>query len=230
MPRWAVSWPIRLLRRALEEVVYRPFVFTFVRLRISGREHLEATPGPFLIVANHHSYMDTGLLKTVLPRAVRGRIAPGMTTRYHRVYFGEAAGTPARRLIEAFQTGLVQFFFNAWPLPETAGFRRSLVYAGELADRGFSILVFPEGRHVPDGTMQPFRGGIGIVARELRAPVIPVHIEGTGYILPDDRWWPHFGRARVAIGAPIEVGPDELPEDVTRRLEAAVRALGGQPR
>jgi long-chain acyl-CoA synthetase len=227
MPRWAVSWPIRFLRRAMEELLYRPFVFTFVRLQISGREHLEAATGPVLIVSNHHSYMDTGLLKTALPRNVRGRIAPGMTTRYHRVWFGEVPGGRGRRLVEGFQTRLVQFFFNAWPLPETAGFRRSLVYAGEMADRGFSILIFPEGRHVPDGTAEPFRGGIGIVARELRAPVIPVHIEGTAAILPDERYWPHFGRARVAIGPPIEVGPEELPEDVTRRLEATVRALGG---
>jgi len=225
MPRWAVSWPIRLVRRCLEEVIYRPFVFAHVRVDLKGVEHLDAASGPFLIVANHHSYMDTGLLKTALPHRLRGRMAPGMTTRYHRVYFGEAAGTRPRRLLEAFQTTLVQFFFNAWPLPETAGFRRSLVYAGELADRGFSILVFPEGRHVPDGTIEPFRGGVGILARELRAPVLPVHIEGTGYILPDERYWPHFGRVRVAIGAPLQIAADELPEDVTRRLEAAVKAL-----
>jgi long-chain acyl-CoA synthetase len=225
MPRWAVSWPIRLARRALEEAIYRPFVFAHVRVDLKGVEHLDAASGPFLIVANHHSYMDTGLLKTALPRRLRGRIAPGMTTRYHRVYFGEAAGTRSRRLLEAFQTMLVQFFFNAWPLPETAGFRRSLVYAGELADRGFSILVFPEGRHVPDGTIEPFRGGVGILARELRAPVLPVHIEGTACILPDERYWPHFGRVRVAIGAPLQIAADESPEEITRRLEAAVKAL-----
>jgi long-chain acyl-CoA synthetase len=220
-----VSWPIRLARRALEEAIYRPFVFAHVRVDLKGVEHLDAASGPFLIVANHHSYMDTGLLKTALPRRLRGRIAPGMTTRYHRVYFGEAAGTRSRRLLEAFQTMLVQFFFNAWPLPETAGFRRSLVYAGELADRGFSILVFPEGRHVPDGTIEPFRGGVGILARELRAPVLPVHIEGTACILPDERYWPHFGRVRVAIGAPLQIAADESPEEITRRLEAAVKAL-----
>jgi len=226
MPRWAVSWPIRLARRFLEEVVYRPFVFVHVRVDLAGTEHLERARGPFLIVANHHSYMDTGLLKTVLPGSLRGRIAPGMTTRYHRVYFGEAAGTWPRRMLEAFQTKLVQFFFNAWPLPETAGFRRSLVYAGELADRGYSILVFPEGRHIPDGAMEPFRGGVGIMARELRAQVLPVQIEGTGYILPDTRYWPHFGRARVRIGAPLTIAPDEPADEVTRRIEAAVRALG----
>jgi len=228
MPRWAVSWPIRFLRRVLEEAVYRPFVFAHVRVHLEGEEHLDGAQGPFLVVANHHSYMDTGLLKTALPRRLRGRMAPGMTTRYHRVYFGEATGTRSRRLLEAFQTTLVQFFFNAWPLPETAGFRRSLVYAGELADQGFSILVFPEGRHVPDGAMEPFRGGVGILARELRAPVLPIHIEGTGHILPDERYWPHFGRACVTIGAPLHIAADELPEDVTRRLQAAVEALRAQ--
>ena len=174
MPRWARRPPWRWLRRLLEEALYRPFVFAQVRVDRVGFENLRAIDGPCLVVSNHHSYLDTGLFKTVLPRPLRGRIAPGMTTRYHRVYFGETPGTFWQYCLEGFQTRLVQFFFNAWPLPETAGFRSSLVYAGEMADAGWSILVFPEGRHVHDGTMEAFRAGIGLVARELRAPLLPV--------------------------------------------------------
>src|SRR6185436_15572205 len=185
----------------------------------------EGIDEPCLIVSNHHSYLDTGLFKTALPRPLRGRIAPGMTTRWHRVWFGETPGTRWRHLLEGFQTRLVQFFFNAWPLPETAGFRSSLVYAGEMADAGWSILIFPEGRHIHDGTMEAFRGGIGLLARELRAPILPIHVEGTGYLLPDDRYWLRLGRARVAIGAPFTVAPDETPAEITKRIEAAVRAL-----
>ncbi|HUD70486.1 MAG TPA: lysophospholipid acyltransferase family protein, partial [Dongiaceae bacterium] len=134
-------------------------------------------------------------------------------------------GTWWRHALEGFQTRLVQFFFNAWPLPETAGFRSSLVYAGEMADAGWSILIFPEGRHIHDGSMETFRGGIGLLARELRAPILPIHVEGTGYLLPDDRYWLRLGRARVAIGAPFTVAPDETPAEITKKIEAAVRAL-----
>jgi long-chain acyl-CoA synthetase len=225
MPSWAFSWPAHLVRRALEETAYRALIHVYARPRVTGLENLARAAPPYLFVSNHHGYLDTGLLKATLPWAVRGRIAPGMTTRYQRVWFGETAGTRGRRLVEGFQAGLVEFLFAAWPLPETAGFRRSLVFAGELMDRGVSLLIFPEGRHVPGRTMERFRPGIGMFARELRAPIIPVHVEGTAEVLPDDAWWPRRGRTRLVLGAPLIIEPDADAAEVTRRLEARVREL-----
>src|SRR5262249_17342488 len=152
--------------------------------RVVGLEHLRAVPPPYLFVPNHRSFMDTGLFKAALPLPLRARVAPGMTTRYHRVWFGEAAGSGSAYLREGLQVLLLQLLFNAWPLPEPAGFRASLSYAGELMDAGYSILVFPEGRHVPPPGIEAFRKGIGVFARDLRAPVVPVIIEGTAEVLP----------------------------------------------
>jgi long-chain acyl-CoA synthetase len=225
MPRWAIRTPVRLARRLVEEVAFRAVVLTYARPTVTGLEHLRVASPPFLFVANHHSYMDTGLFKVTLPARLRGRIAPGMTTRYHRVFFGETPGSAARYALEWLQVRLVEFFFNTWPLPETAGFRQSLLYAGELMDAGWSILIFPEGRHVPEGRIEPFRRGIGIFARELRAPVIPGYVEGTGRVLPDGARWPRFGRTLLALGAPLVIDPAEPAEAITRRLEDAVRAL-----
>jgi long-chain acyl-CoA synthetase len=225
MPYWAFSSPAHLVRRALEETAYRALVYGYARPRVIGLENLSRAAPPYLFVSNHHGYLDTGLLKTTLPWALRGRIAPGMTTRYQRVWFGETAGTRRQRFIEGFQAGLVEFLFAAWPLPETAGFRRSLVFAGELMDRGVSLVIFPEGRHVPEGTTVPFRPGIGVFARELRAPVIPVRIEGTAQVLPDDAWWPRLGRATLVLGTPLIIKPDADAAEVTRRLEGSVREL-----
>jgi long-chain acyl-CoA synthetase len=226
MPRWTRLLPVRLARRAIEECVLVPFVRFFARPEIAGLEHLEAVHPPCLFVPNHRSYMDSGLFKAMLPSALRGRIAPGMTTRYHRVFFGEAGGGPARYLKEWFQVRLVEFFFNAWPLPETAGLRQSLAYAGELMDAGFSILIFPEGRHVPEPGMEPFRKGIGIFARDLRAPVIPAYVEGTARVLPDGRYWPRVGRTRLVLGPPLFIDPGADAAVATRQIEAAVRRLG----
>jgi long-chain acyl-CoA synthetase len=225
MPRWARSWPMHANRRLVEEALQRPIVHVWGRPEILGRERLQGAAPPYLFVANHHSYFDTALLRSTLPRPMRGRIAPAMTTRYHRVWFGETPGTRGRYLLEGLQASLTAFFFNAFPLPETAGFRRSLVYAGELMDAGFSILIFPEGRHVPEGTMERFRGGIGVFARDLRAPVVPVHVSGTHHVLPDERYWPAFHPTRIVYGAPIAVAADADPTEVTARLEAAVREL-----
>ena len=226
MPRWVRSWPMHFNRRLVEEALQRPIVHVWGRPEILGRERLGSASPPYLFVANHHSYFDTALLRSTLPLSMRGRIAPAMTTRYHRVWFGETPGTRGQYLLEGLQAGLTAFFFNAFPLPETAGFRRSLVYAGELMDAGFSILIFPEGRHVPEGTMERFRGGIGVFARDLRAPIVPVHVSGTHYVLPDERYWPAFYPTRIVYGEPLRVEADADPTEVTERLEQAVRALG----
>lgn len=203
----------------------RPFVLLFTRPAIEGLHHLGATPGPYLFVADHHSFMDTGVMKIALPRPLRGRIAPAMTTRYHRVHFREMPGSLSVRIKEAFQVWLVEFFFNAWALPESVRFRSSLAYAGELADAGWSLLIFPEGRHVPEGSAAKFRGGIGIFARELRMPVIPVHLEGTSRVLPEGIHWPRSGATRIVIGPPILIDAGADPSETTKLLEAAVRDL-----
>jgi hypothetical protein len=225
MPRWAASPPVHLLRRLFDEVIVVPLVGLYARTTVEGRENLKGLEPPFLILANHRSYLDTALIRQHLPRRLRGRVAPAMTTRYHRCAFGEVSGSPWRWASERFQVILLQLLFNAWPLPETVGFPRSLLYAGELADRRFIPLAFPEGRHIPEGKMEPFRGGTGLLARDLRCAVLPVYLEGTSKILPEDAWWPRFGRARLVFGPTFRIEPEASAEQAMRRAEEAIRAL-----
>jgi 1-acyl-sn-glycerol-3-phosphate acyltransferase len=192
---------------------------------VTGLENLREAAPPYLFVCNHRSAMDTGLFLAALPRPLRGRIAPAMTTRHHRVYFGEVSGSSRRYAVEWLQVRLVELLIGVWPLPETAAFRQSLSFAGELMDAGISLLIFPEGRHVPEGTIASFRKGIGIFARELRSPVVPACVEGTARVLPDSARWPSFGHTRLALGGPLMVAHDADPSDTARRLEAAVREL-----
>ncbi len=223
---------VHLLRRLLEEALYRPVVLLQARPEVIGLENLRKADPPYLFVCNHRSYLDTGLFKTALPRPLRGRIAPAMTTRHHRVFFGEVPGGTWHRLKEWIQVRLLQCLFGAWPLPETAAFRHSLDYAGELADEGWSLLIFPEGRHVREGTLGPFRGGIGIFARDLRCPVVPALVEGTARVLPDEARWLRFGRTRLVLGEPLRIDPGSAPSEIVKRLEEAVRILqsAGGPR
>jgi len=230
MPRWARRWPVHILRRVLEEVLVFPFVKIYARPRTEGLEHLDGLDHPFLLVANHHSHMDTGILKAVLPWRLRGRIAPGMTTRHMRLVYGEIDGPRSTYLKQWVERGILELFFHVWPLPETAGFRHSLRYAGELADDGYSLLLFPQGRLQPEGEEGPFREGTGIFARDLRLPVVPAWVEGTGPILPPGARWPRFGRTRARFGPPLRIDPGEDPAAIARRLEEAVMRLGGRPR
>jgi long-chain acyl-CoA synthetase len=120
---------------------------------------------------------------------------------------------------------LVTALFNVFPLPKRAGFRESFRFAGDLADRGWSILVFPEGELTPNGKLQPFRGGIGLLAQNLKIPVLPMRIDGAYEIREAGSVFNRPGRVRVTIGNPLQFPADADPEEFTRTLEKSLAAL-----
>jgi len=106
-----------------------------------------------------------------------------------------------------------------------AGVRRALKYTGELIDGGYCPLVFPEGKRTPDGSLQPFKTGIGLMATRLRAPVVPIHIAGLFEIYSIHDRWPRRGTVRVTIGAPLHFKNDSSEEAATRAIEESIRRL-----
>ncbi len=70
-------------------------------------------------------------------------------------------------MLAPFAYFLITALFNVFPLPQKSGFRRSFQHAGEAIDRGYSVLVFPEGRRSDDGAPQPFKSGAGLLWKEL---------------------------------------------------------------
>jgi long-chain acyl-CoA synthetase len=114
---------------------------------------------------------------------------------------------------------------NLFPLPREAGFRKSFAYAGEAVDRGYSVLVFPEGRHTVDGKMHPFRAGIGLLAKNLKIPVLPMRIVGLFEVKQSGRKFARPYEIGVRIGRPLRFSEDEDPEQIARELQAAVESL-----
>jgi long-chain acyl-CoA synthetase len=110
-------------------------------------------------------------------------------------------------------------------LPRQAGFRRSFAYAGEAVDRGYSVLVFPEGRHTEDGRVRPFRSGVGLLANNLRIPVLPMRIDGLFEIKQAGKKFAAPGRILVRIGKPLELAPESDPEEIARELQRVVESL-----
>ena len=90
-------------------------------------------------------------------------------------------------------------------------------------DRGYHVLVFPEGRRSKDGRLQAFEPGIGLLAQESQVPVQPIFVEGLKR-LPGEQW-PSRGTVTVRLGEPLTMEPGEEPQSFTRRLEAAMTAL-----
>jgi long-chain acyl-CoA synthetase len=124
----------------------------------------------------------------------------------------------------------IEWFFgvmllNLFPLPRQAGFRDSFRFAGESVDRGYSILVFPEGRHTKDGKMNPFRSGIGLLAKNLGIPVLPMRIHGLFEVKNAGKRIARPYQISVKIGVPIHVSPHTDPESIPATLQEAVEQL-----
>jgi long-chain acyl-CoA synthetase len=98
-------------------------------------------------------------------------------------------------------------------------------------DRGYHVLVFPEGRLTDDGELQSFRRGIGLLAAGLNAPVVPVKLEGLFELRQRSKrsLWAFMlrpGRVSAAVGTALRFGTNEDPGTIAMKLEQAVAALG----
>ena len=114
---------------------------------------------------------------------------------------------------------------NLFPLPREAAFRESFSYAGECVDRGYSVLVFPEGHHTLDGKLRPFRAGIGLLANNLLISVVPIRIGGLFEVKQAGRKFALPGEVRVTIGVPIQFPQESDPALIARELQARVAQL-----
>ena len=106
--------------------------------------------------------------------------------------------------------------------------RRSADLAADLIEDGWSILIFPEGGRSPDGWGQPFRGGAAYLSVRTEAPVVPIHLEGTGRIMGKGMNRPLPGRTVVTFGKPIRPQPDDDARSLGSRIETAVYGLADE--
>ena len=98
-------------------------------------------------------------------------------------------------------------------------------------DRGYHVLVFPEGQLTEDGELQSFRRGIGLLAAGLNAPIVPVKLDGLFELRqrPRRSLWAFMlrpGRIAVTVGTALRFGMGEDAGVITMKLEQAVASLG----
>jgi long-chain acyl-CoA synthetase len=195
---------------------------TIYRLRVEGLQHAPAS-GPLILVANHCSFFDAFIL---------------------------AASLPLRICQQMFYMGFEWFFRHpllAWwgrgvrviPVDMDTLLMRALQASAVVLRQGKILCVFPEGERSVDGRVRPFRKGVGILAKELKVPILPAYIAGSFEAWPRGRSFPRIHRLRVRFG-PVATpeallaaggprGVDEY-ETLVMRLRERVAALGGQTR
>ena len=227
-PRWAQS----VMARAFRLIVYYPLVWpvtiSLAHPKVIGREKLRSIRGPVLVVSNHTTRRaDIGLILAALPSRYRNNLATAMG--------GETLQSmrhPPREWFFlrrwAYQAGywLLTALFNVFPLPQHSGFRESFRFAGESADRGYSILVFPEGELTRDGTVLPFQNGVGLLAENLGLPIVPMRIDGVWQMKSEGRRVARRSEITIRIGEPVTFSPGTTPDAIARKLQSVVQSLG----
>jgi long-chain acyl-CoA synthetase len=223
---WAQRWPVTWVRLLVYYLLVWPYTMLMARPKIIGRERLQNVHGPVLVISNHITEIDIGFILPALPPRLRHRLATAMRGELLR----EMRRPPkewffVRRWHVQLQYMLVTALFNVFSLPQKAGYQESFNYAGRLADKGYNILIFPEGKRTETGEMSEFRKGIGLLATRLNVPVVPMRIDGLFPLKQQKKHFAKPGTVQVRIGEPIQFESSEDPQEITKRLQKIVAAL-----
>jgi 1-acyl-sn-glycerol-3-phosphate acyltransferase len=178
-------------------------------VRVEGLEHLRE-PGPWVLVANHVSNVDSVALLAALPLDFRA-VAKQEVLTWPLV--GMAVRRAGHLTVDRFHTN--QGIAGA-------------AHVTEALQRGTSLLIFPEGTCARGPALLPFRLGAFKAAVETKRPVVPIHVEGTRRILRPGWHLQRPGRITLSIGEPLLPTHEGWPEMVRLRDRAHIE-LGGSP-
>ncbi|MHB1711911.1 MAG: lysophospholipid acyltransferase family protein [Acidimicrobiales bacterium] len=212
--RWSRKYPVRLVRAMFLDNVTRPIARIVASPMIRGEEYLAGIESPVIFAANHASHIDTPLLMSCLPLRFR-----------HRTVVAAAADYFFDRRWKA---DFFAFTLAAIPIERNKVNRRSSQLAAELVGDGWNLVIFPEGGRSPDGWGQVFRGGAAYLMLKTGRPVVPVHLDGTGGILPKGSHGIRRTRTTVTFGSPLWPEDGEDARRFGLRIEAAVAILADE--
>lgn len=187
-----VYWTVR--------VVLQPFFLLWFRMSRVGREHIPAE-GPVLFAANHRSFLDPFVI--------------GCMTR-RPLYFVAKE--------ELFRNRMQRWILNslgAFPVARGTSDAGAMDTARTILERGDCVVIFPEGTRVRPGRIGAPKRGVGRLALQTGAPVVPVAVLGTTHIRTGWKVRPH--KVRLRAGRPlrfprVEEPTPELANSVTERI------------
>ena len=204
----------------LSRFVAGPFLHAMGRPAVTGLENIPGE-GAAILASNHLSIIDSVYLPFVVPRPV---VFPAKAE-----YF-QARG-PVGRIWAAYLRSTNQLEINrdgARSAQETLDAAVDILRAGQLF--GF----YPEGTRSPDGKLYRGRSGLGYLALNSGAPVIPVAMLGTRKMMPPGRTFLVPAKIEIRIGRPLtfpdlaSVAPAKARREIADRVMAAIRELSGQ--
>ncbi len=209
---WARTPVARLGRAMLVDNLTRPAVRALAAPVVHGREHLDPLEGPAIFAGNHASHLDTAIVLSALPVAMRHKTVVAAAADY---FFDRH-----------FKAALWSFALGTIPIERNRVNRQGADLAASLIEDGWNVVIFPEGGRTPDGWGQEFRGGAAYLARRCGVPVVPFHLRGTRPILPKGRSRLRPGQVELRFGEALWPRPatDGAREEDARRFAARIEA------
>jgi long-chain acyl-CoA synthetase len=189
-PKWTYYKWVRLIGNAVREVVIRGLLRIWVKLRVEGRNNLDNLDTPAIFIFNHTDDFDAPVIYNSLPHYIRKRLA-----------VASASDVLDDHKFLAF---IDRLFYAGFNLNRFEPYMPSLMYTSELIDKGWNIVLSPEGRLSPSGRLLPFKLGVGLLAVNLGVPVVPLKTIGlTGTVPLHSKWPKKRSKVTVRIGKPI---------------------------
>ncbi len=138
-----------------------------------------------IVVANHCSHLDVGLVKYAL-----GEYGQGIVSAGARDYFFK----------DTLRATYFDNFTHVVPFDRHESVRESLQRFVELLRQGKKVLIFPEGTRSVTGRMASFKPGLGLLVQASRMGILPVYLSGTHRSLPKGSLIPRVERLEARIG------------------------------
>jgi glycerol-3-phosphate dehydrogenase (NAD(P)+) len=189
-------------------------VQVYFSLERTGRKNIPKN-GPVILASNHRSFLDPFVIGCCLRRPV---------------YF-----VAKKELFERRWQAWILNRLGAFPVRRGEGDEESMATARAVLERGGALVIFPEGTRHRSGPLARPKRGVGRLALETGAPVVPIAVLGSERARRGWRIRPVW--VRVRCGRPlhfprVEHASRRLAEEVTARVWPCVELqwnwLGGE--
>lgn len=166
------------------DVARRIFYNAWMETEIKGEVHIPVHTN-FVVAPNHCSHLDMGLVKTALGEAGKNTVAVAAAdyffdTKYKRAFFDN--------------------FTKLIPIERKGSLKESLGMATEFLERGYNLLIFPEGTRSKDGELQEFKVSLAYLALRAKTGILPMYLGGTYDAMPKGSNFPKPQKISAAFG------------------------------